>query len=129
MNLISTRSSSHQASPGHRARPPGGKTQLGNPAAARAAGDPVWARPALLALLLTTPMLYLASPLRPSGLHQRSYYASACSDAVMDGRVLSRAGTDVSPVTTIIVLSTAATSHQAGGWLTLPPWLAARNRP
>jgi hypothetical protein len=56
-------------------------------------------------------------------------YASACSDAVMDGRVLSRAGTDVSPVTTIIVLSTAAPSHQAGGWLTLPPWLAARNRP
>jgi hypothetical protein len=47
----------------------------------------------------------------------------------MGGRVLSRAGTKVSPVTTIIVLTTTAAIHQAGGWLTLAPWLAARNRP
>ena len=47
----------------------------------------------------------------------------------MGGRVLSRAGTEVSPATTIIVPSTAAISHQAGGWLACAPWLAAVNRP
>src|SRR5579862_5156792 len=43
-------------------------------------------------------------------------------------RAPARAGMAVSPATAITVPSTAATSHQAGGWLALPPCFATVNR-
>ncbi len=39
----------------------------------------------------------------------------------------ARAGMAVRPATAITVPSTAPASHQAGGWLALPPWLATVN--
>ena len=74
MNLISTRSGSAQASPGRRpGRPAEGRrgTRLlrGRP------DDPAWARPALLALLLATAVLYLAGLSRNG--YANEFYAAA----------------------------------------------------
>ena len=75
MNLISTRSSAHQASPGHRRGRPAEGRGWGTRLLRGRPGDPAWARPALLALLLATAVLYLAG-LSRSG-YANEFYAAA----------------------------------------------------
>jgi 4-amino-4-deoxy-L-arabinose transferase-like glycosyltransferase len=81
VNLISTQSGSHQASPGHRHGRP---TENGRPAERGGWGprplrgradDPAWARPALLALLLATAVIYLAGLSRNG--YANEFYAAA----------------------------------------------------
>jgi hypothetical protein len=60
VNLISTQSGSRQAGPGHRPGRPAERGGWGTRLLRGRADDPAWARPALLALLLATAVLYLA---------------------------------------------------------------------
>ena len=75
MNLISTQSSSQQTSPGHRHIRPAERRSWGSRLLRGRPGDPAWARPALLALLLATAVLYLAG-LSRSG-YANEFYAAA----------------------------------------------------
>jgi 4-amino-4-deoxy-L-arabinose transferase-like glycosyltransferase len=75
VNLLSTQSSSHQASPGHRHGRPGERGGWGTRLLRGHAGDPAWARPALLALLLATAVLYLAGLSRNG--YANEFYAAA----------------------------------------------------
>jgi 4-amino-4-deoxy-L-arabinose transferase-like glycosyltransferase len=75
VNLISTQSSSHQASPGHRHGRPADRRSWGTRLLRGRPDDPAWAMPALLALLLATAVLYLAG-LSRSG-YANEFYAAA----------------------------------------------------
>ena len=75
MNLISTQSGSRQASPGHRHGRPAERRGWGTRLLRGRADDPAWARPALLALLLATAVLYLAGLSRNG--YANEFYAAA----------------------------------------------------
>jgi 4-amino-4-deoxy-L-arabinose transferase-like glycosyltransferase len=75
VNLISTQSSSHQAGPGDRHGRPAERRSWGSRLLRGRADDPAWARPALLALLLATAVLYLAGLSRNG--YANEFYAAA----------------------------------------------------
>ena len=75
MNLISTQSSSQQTSPGHRHIRPAERSSRGSRLLRGRPDDPAWARPALLALLLATAVLYLAGLSRNG--YANEFYAAA----------------------------------------------------
>jgi 4-amino-4-deoxy-L-arabinose transferase-like glycosyltransferase len=75
VNLISTQSGSRQASPGHRHGRPAERGGWGTRLLRGRADDPAWARPALLALLLATAVLYLAGLSRNG--YANEFYAAA----------------------------------------------------
>ena len=75
MNLISTQSGSQQTSPGHRHIRPAERRSWGSRLLRGRPGDPAWARPALLALLLATAVLYLAGLSRNG--YANEFYAAA----------------------------------------------------
>jgi 4-amino-4-deoxy-L-arabinose transferase-like glycosyltransferase len=79
VNLISTRSGSAQASPGRRRGRPAEGRSRGTRLLHGRPGDPAWARPALLALLLATAVLYL------SGLSRNGYANEFYAAAVQAG--------------------------------------------
>ncbi len=75
MNLISTQSGSQQTSPGHRHIRPAERRSWGSRLLRGRPDDPAWARPALLALLLATAVLYLAGLSRNG--YANEFYAAA----------------------------------------------------
>jgi 4-amino-4-deoxy-L-arabinose transferase-like glycosyltransferase len=75
VNLISTQSSSHQDGPGDRHGRPAERRSWGSRLLRGRADDPAWARPALLALLLATAVLYLAGLSRNG--YANEFYAAA----------------------------------------------------